>query len=130
MKKQTPELRERTRDGVDPRAAASTRVDLCAVIGILILLLTVVWPALAGTRAQTDRVKCLSNLGETGKAGSRIFSGDRNIRPTNAGSACSVFGDAVFLTIAGTRPQNSWADLEQGSDAYLRRIGDRDGHGS
>ena len=49
-------------------SAAFTRVELCAVLVALGVLVTWAWPALAGSRTRVDRLVCVSNLGDIGRA--------------------------------------------------------------
>lgn len=47
---------------------AFTRTDLCVVLGVLVLITSLVWPALADSRTRVDRVVCISNLDAIGVA--------------------------------------------------------------
>src|SRR5258708_2481465 len=60
MKKNTAEYRDLER--------AFTRLELVMIVATLVLLTGVALPLLAGTRARSEQVSCLSNLRQDGHA--------------------------------------------------------------
>jgi hypothetical protein len=50
-----------------PSGRAFTRVELCAALAALVLLMAVVWPALASSKADGERVVCFNNLRLVGR---------------------------------------------------------------
>lgn len=50
-----------------PAAQAFTRLELVVVVGMLSIFVTMLWPAVCGTRMQAHRVTCLNNLRQIGQ---------------------------------------------------------------
>ena len=80
------------------KASAFTRIELTAVVVVVVVLATMFLPALVRQKSAYARTTCLNNLKEIGTA-YRLWAGDGGDKPP-AGSKVEYGGWADFLTNA------------------------------
>ena len=85
------------------RSAAFTRLELAIVLGVILVLALLTFPAVARAQAKANRIRCVSHLKNLG-LGLRIFSTDNNgARPGQVSTHKSVWPWQVSTNQGGSR---------------------------
>lgn len=109
-------LVEKTPRGWTRRASrrAFTRVELCACLAAVAVLVLLALPALATTQSRGQVAQCLNNLRLMGRA-VHVWAADYQNQPPWQTSV----NDGGLLPVSGTRPGLVWADLSIMSNALV-----------
>ena len=83
-----------------------TRVELCACLAAVTLLLLLALPALATSRSRSDVAQCLNNLRLAGRAVQMWGANHQNQPPWR-----TLQQDGGLMTAPGFRPGNVWFDF-------------------
>ncbi len=114
-----------------PSRQAFTRLELIVVLCTLALLTAVAWPVLASNKPRADRIACVNNLRQIGKAFNSWASdhGDWNpwLISTSAGGNQDYPNGAGSLIRVEVWFQFSWVSNELGSPKVLADPGDTNG---